>query len=144
MLRFYGFQAKELLSVERPNFNENIDPKCDWALRHLEMFPVEVQTASYELLLRIPGIGPKSAARIVSARRYGTLTFDHLKKIGVVLKRAHYFLTCSGKIMYHTPIEEKYILNQLTTLNSTDNWQLAHQNQNRQMSLFTDFNLGGA
>lgn len=144
LLRFYGFQAKELLSVERPNFNENIDPKCDWALRHLEMFPVEVQTASYELLLRIPGIGPKSAARIVSARRYGTLTFDHLKKIGVVLKRAHYFLTCSGKMMYHTPIEEKYILNQLTTLNSTDNWQLAHQNQNRQMSLFTDFNLGGA
>lgn len=144
LLRFYGFQAKELLSEDRPNFNEKIDPKCDWALRHLEMFPVEVQTASYEVLLRIPGIGPKSAARIVSARRYGTLTFEHLKKIGVVLKRAHYFLTCSGKMMYHIPIEEKYILNQLITLNRSDNWQVAHQNQNRQMSLFSDFNLGGA
>ena len=144
LLRFYGFQAKELLSEDRPNFNEKIDPKCDWALRHLEMFPVEVQTASYDVLLRIPGIGPKSAARIVSARRYGTLTFEHLKKIGVVLKRAHYFLTCSGKMMYHIPMEEKYILNQLITLNRSDNWQVAHQNQNRQMSLFSDFNLGGA
>ena len=71
LLRFYGFQADELLSVEKPNFNELVDPKCDWALRHLDQFPVEVQTASYAMLLRVPGIGPKSAGRITYARRYG-------------------------------------------------------------------------
>mgnify|MGYP000066746423 FL=1 len=82
--------AEELLSEQRPNFNEQIDPKCEWALRHLELFPVEINTASYERILRIPGVGPKSAGRIVRARRYGSLDFDHLKKMGVVLKRAHY------------------------------------------------------
>lgn len=80
LLRFYGFHAEELLSEQRPNFNEQIDPKCEWALRHLELFPVEINTASYERILRIPGVGPKSAGRIVRARRYGSLDFDHLKR----------------------------------------------------------------
>ena len=80
LLRFYGFQADELLSESRPNFNEQLDPKCDWAIRHLGQFPVEVQNASYDMLLRIPGIGPKSARRIVETRRYAKLDFDILKK----------------------------------------------------------------
>ena len=88
LLRFYGFQADELLSESQPNFNELLDPKCDWALRHLEHFPVEVEKASYATLLRVPGIGPKSASRITYARRYGRLNFDNLKRMGVVLKRA--------------------------------------------------------
>ena len=130
-----------MLSQERPNFNEQLDPKCDWALRHLGLFPIDVQTASYEMLLRIPGIGPKSAKRIVSSRRYGQLDFEHLKKMGVVLKRAHYFCTCGGKMMYKIPITEEYITRQLTDTNRDENWKIAHQNTNRQMSLFTDFNL---
>lgn len=142
LLRFYGFQADELLSEERPNFNEQLDPKCDWALRHLDLFPVEIQTAPYDMILRIPGIGPKSAGRIMRARRFGSLDFDTLKKMGVVLKRAHYFITCGGKMMYHIPIEEQYITRQLAATNSKENWQIAHQNNYKQMSLFDDFGVG--
>ncbi len=116
LLRFYGFKAGELLSEERPNFNVLLDPKADWALRHLEMFPVEVNRADYQLLLRIPGIGVKSAQRIVMARRSGFLNFPDLKKIGVVLKRALYFITCNGKMMYNTKIEEDYITRNLLTV----------------------------
>ncbi|MBQ5677007.1 MAG: putative DNA modification/repair radical SAM protein [Lachnospiraceae bacterium] len=141
LLRFYGFEADELLSEEKPNFNELIDPKCDWALRHLELFPVEIQTASYDMILRIPGVGPKSAGRIMKARRYGSLSFEDLKKMGVVLKRAHYFITCGGKMMYKIPIEERFILRQLTATNQKENWQVTHQNSFRQMSLFDDFAL---
>lgn len=142
LLRFYGFQADELLSETRPNFNVQLDPKCDWALRHLGEFPVEVRTASYDVLLRVPGIGPKSAGRIVNARRYGSISFEHLKKMGVVLKRAHYFITCGGKMMYRTPIEEQYITRQLTSVNTRENWQIQHQQENhRQMSIFDDFGI---
>lgn len=142
LLRFYGFSADELLSDDRPNFNEQIDPKCDWALRHLGLFPIEVQTASYDMILRVPGIGPKSAKRIMSARRYGRLDFDNLKKMGVVLKRAHYFITCGGKMMYKIPIEEQYITRQLISTNEKENWQIRHQSsESRQMSLFDDFGI---
>lgn len=142
LLRFYGFQADELLSETRPNFNVQLDPKCDWALRHLGEFPVEVRTASYDVLLRVPGVGPKSAGRIVNARRYGSISFEHLKKMGVVLKRAHYFITCGGKMMYRTPIEEQYITRQLTSVNTRENWQIQHQQEDhRQMSLFDDFGI---
>ena len=113
LLRFYGFEAGELLSEERPDFNILLDPKADWALRHLEEFPVEINRASYEKLLRVPGIGVKSARRIVQARRSGCLNFEHLKKIGVVLKRAVYFITCSGKMMYPVKVEENFITRQL-------------------------------
>lgn len=113
LLRFYGFEAKELLSEDRPNFNILLDPKCDWALRHLELFPVEINRADYQMLLRIPGIGVKSAGRIVRARKSTTLTFEHLKKMGIVLKRALYFITCNGKMMYNTKIEEDYITRNL-------------------------------
>ena len=141
LLRYYGFQADELLSEERPNFNEMLDPKCDYALRHLEFFPVDVQTASYDLILRVPGIGPKSARRIVNSRRYGKLDFDNLKKMGVILKRAHYFITCSGKMMYNTPIDEKYITRLMIAANGNENWQIMHQDNSRQMNLFSDFGI---
>ena len=114
LLRFYDFTVDELLTSDRPNFNMMIDPKADWAVRHLDQFPIEINRADYKLLLRIPGIGVKSARRIVRARRFANLTFDDLKKIGVVLKRALYFITCSGKMMYPTKIEENYIVRHLT------------------------------
>lgn len=116
LLRFYGFTAEELLSESRPNFNVLLDPKADWALRHLELFPVEINRADYQVLLRIPGVGVKSAQRIVRARRNGTLRFEDLKKIGVVLKRALYFITCSGRMMYNTRIEEDYITRNLLSV----------------------------
>lgn len=99
LLRFYGFEARELLDEKHQSFNPLIDPKCNWAINHMEQFPVEVNRAPYEMLLRVPGIGVKSAKRIMTARRTGSLDFQGLKKIGVVLKRAQYFITCSGKIM---------------------------------------------
>ena len=97
LLRFYHFQAAELLDEAHPDFDLRLDPKCAWALRHLEVFPVEVNRADYETLLRVPGIGVRSARRILTARRAGPLTFEGLKTLGVVLKRAQYFLTCSGR-----------------------------------------------
>ena len=99
LLRYYGFAVKELLNKEHPNFNVALDPKCDWAVNHLDKFPVEVMRADYYTLLRVPGIGVKSARRITAARRYGMLDFNSLKKMGVVLKRAAYFITCGGKTM---------------------------------------------
>ena len=96
LLRFYGFQASELLDEAHPDFNPQLDPKCSWAVSHLEQFPVEVMRADYETLLRVPGIGPTSAKRIVSARRTAHLRFEDLKKLGVVVKRAQYFVLCDG------------------------------------------------
>ena len=113
LLRYYHFSASELLSEKRPNFNLVLDPKCDWALGHLEYFPVEVNRADYRTLLRVPGIGYTSARRIVRARKMGSLDFPDLKKMGVVLKRALYFVTCKGKMMYPTRMEEYYILRNL-------------------------------
>lgn len=138
LLRFYGFAAKELLSEEKPNFNVYLDPKCDWAIRHLEYFPVEINRAGYEMLLRVPGIGVKSAQRIMRARRSAKLDFDQLKRIGVVLKRAHYFITCNGKMLYHTKIEEDYITRRILELNHAKNWQMDYQMTYRQLSLFDD------
>ena len=97
LLRFYGFKAAEILTETRPNFDPLLDPKCQWALDHIAQFPVEVNRAPQEMLLRVPGVGIKSAWRIVEARRSAKLSFDTLKKLGVVLKRAQYFLTCDGK-----------------------------------------------
>lgn len=113
LLRFYHFEVSELLSENRPNFNIYLDPKCDWALRHLELYPVEINRADYKTLLRVPGVGCKSAQRIVNARREHALDFADLKRIGVVLKRALYFITCSGRMMYNTKIEEDYICRNL-------------------------------
>lgn len=99
LLRFYRFDVNEIIDEKHPNLNPLIDPKCNWALRHPEHFPVEVNRAPYDLLLRVPGIGVRSAGRIVKARKVHSLDFDALKKIGVVLKRAQYFVTCQGRSM---------------------------------------------
>ena len=98
LLRFYGFRAEELLDEENQDFDPRVDPKCSWALAHLDFFPVEVNTADYETLLRIPGVGVTSAKRILAARRAGRLHIENLPKLGVVMKRAQYFLTASGKV----------------------------------------------
>ena len=96
LLRFYGFRASELLDEAHPDFNPRLDPKCSWAVAHLEQFPVEIMRAEYETLLRVPGIGPTSAKRILAARRTTHLRFEELKKLGVVVKRAQYFVLCDG------------------------------------------------
>ena len=106
LLRFYGFRAEELLDDGHPDFNPLVDPKCSWALNHLDFFPVEVNTADYETLLRIPGVGVVSARRILSSRRVRRLRVEDLKRLGVVMKRAQYFLTASGKMaegLHFTP-----------------------------------------
>lgn len=114
LLRYYGYEAKELLDESKPNFDTALDPKCDWALRNIHLFPIEVNKADYEMLLRIPGIGVRSAKRILVARRVSPLGYDNLKKIGVVLKRARYFLTCQGKYYGDSSVNEDKIRYQLT------------------------------
>ena len=96
LLRFYGFSAEEILSDDLPNLDETFDPKTAWALRHPEFFPVEINRADYLTLLRVPGIGVTSAKRIIAARRFSAITPEGMKKIGVVMKRAKYFITSSG------------------------------------------------
>lgn len=113
LLRYYNFNVSELLTEDRPNFNIFLDPKCDWAIRNLDFFPVEINKANYYHLLRVPGIGYKSAERIIKARKMNSLNFDDLKKIGVVLKRSLYFITCNGKMMYPTKLDENYICQNL-------------------------------
>lgn len=116
LMRFYQFKAEEIITEETPFLNVQIDPKCNWALNHLEFFPVEVQTADYHTLLRIPGVGVKSARRILAARRLGSLDYQALKKFGVVLKRAMYFITCGGKTMIPLKLNERFILTNLLGL----------------------------
>ena len=140
LLRYYDFQVDELLTEDRPNFNVFLDPKCDWAVRHLECFPVEINRADYKTLLRVPGIGYKSASRIVKARRMNRLDFSDLKKMGVVLKRALYFITCSGRMMYPTKLDEDYICGNLML----DKTQIPPDLRNsgyRQLSLFDNDSL---
>ena len=138
LLRYYGFHAEELLTPEKPNFNLHLDPKCDWALRHLEQFPVEISTADYQTLMRVPGIGSKSAFRILQARRTGSLSFEALKKMGIVLKRAQYFITCNGKMFHRIRLEEAFITRQLIGETAQKDWETEHPQTFRQLSLFDD------
>ena len=94
LMRFYNFQVNEIVNEENPTPDLEIDPKISWALRHPDFFPIDVNTAPYEAILRIPGVGVLSAKKIITARRYGKLTSEQLKKIGVVMKRAKYFIVC--------------------------------------------------
>lgn len=142
LLRFYQFEASELLDEDNPNFNVLLDPKCCWALKHLEVFPVEINRADKRMLLRVPGIGYRSADRIVKARRHASLTFEDLKKMGVVLKRALYFITCGGKMMYPVRIDEDYITRNL--LNTKERLPSGVDGMTyRQMTLFDDVNFSG-
>lgn len=137
LLRFYGFKANELLDEAVPNFNPLLDPKCSWAVNHREQFPVEINRAPYEMLLRVPGIGVRSAQRIVKARRAGSLDFHALKKLGVVIKRAQFFITCKDKPLEGLKVSEHTLLRSLMS-----GEQLAlQQPQVEQLTLFDDFNL---
>jgi len=114
LLRFYGFNAEEILDDKAPNLDLNMDPKCNWAVHHLEQFPIEINRAPREMLLRVPGVGVRSADRIVAARRVGALGFDNLKKMGIVLKRAKYFITCGGRMMERLAIDEDVLTRRLS------------------------------
>ena len=134
LLRFYEFEASELLDERNPNFNLLIDPKCNWALNHYSYFPVEVNTAPYETLLRVPGLGVIGAKKILRARRTGKLDFPDLKKMNIVLKRAQYFITCKGKTMLGIRYDPESVLRGLL---SEQSWSLAGPPM-EQLSLFDD------
>ena len=135
LLRFYGFEADEILSEENPDFNPYIDPKCNWAINHMEYFPVDVNRADRETLLRVPGIGVKSAYRIIKARKLCSLDFDDLKKLGVVMKRASYFITCKGKILSRGTLDGKAILAGLMSDRAQKSFERAGDGQ---LSLFDE------
>ena len=138
LLRYYGFTASELLDEAHQQFNPLIDPKCNWAIHHMEQFPVEVNRADYHTLLRVPGIGVKSARAIMTARRGTSLDFTDLKKLGVVLKRAQYFLTCKGKAMRGLYVTPDTALRNLITEQGR---ALLPQQQVEQLSLFDTASL---
>lgn len=113
LLRFYGFKAEEILDEDHPSLDKDFDPKTSWALRNIDKFPIEINKASYNDLLRIPGIGVKSVYKILSIRRVHKINFEDLKKIGVVMKRAQYFITCNGKYYGDVVFNDQLIRNRL-------------------------------
>lgn len=137
LLRFYGFSSDELLNEEHPTLDPMLDPKCNWAIHNLQHFPVEINRADYETLLRVPGIGPISARKILTARRVGPLGFDNLKKLGIVLKRAAYFITCQGRYMPGMKFDFNFIYHSLTADTRRDPGNLPIGG-GRQLSLFEE------
>lgn len=133
LLRFYGFKVKDLLDEDDPNFNILMDPKANWALRHLNEFPKEINTVSYYDLLKVPGIGIKSAKRIIACRKNFKITFNDLKKMGVVIKRAKYFITCNGKYFINSDLFKKSFIE--ANLILEDNPKV--ENNKEQLSLFS-------
>ena len=127
LLRFYGFSASELLTEAHPNFDLDLDPKTGWALNNISIFPLEVNRADSNMLLRIPGIGLRSVKKIIALRRVHIITYEDLKKLGVVLKRARYFLTCHGKY-YGETLDEGYIRKKLISGSANNN--------SKQLSIF--------
>ncbi|MDR2931517.1 MAG: putative DNA modification/repair radical SAM protein [Oscillospiraceae bacterium] len=136
LMRCYGFGADEILSEQAPHLDPLLDPKCNWALHNLHFFPVEINKAGMEELLRVPGIGPKGAEKIVAARRLASLNFDHLKKLNIVLKRAVYFITCSGKYMPGMRFEPGFIYNNLIADTRRNPGALPFAPAGEQLSLF--------
>lgn len=132
LMRFYGFKAEEILDPNIPFLDLEMDPKLSWALRHLDQFPVNIQTADYRMILRIPGIGIKSAQKIISARRFQMLTLDHLKQLGAAVNRAKYFIDFNAGNAYL-----KYLTNknfrQLLIGGSSSKF---HHQFSQQLSLF--------
>ncbi|AGK95921.1 putative DNA modification/repair radical SAM protein [Clostridium pasteurianum] len=143
LLRFYGFKANEILDKDHQSFNPYIDPKCNWAINHMDTFPMEVNRAHYMDLMRVPGIGVNSAKRIVTARRTSKLDFQHLKRMGVVLKRAQYFITCSGKIAEGLKITEASVLRSLMSEKTLDMYKqnLNLEQKPEQLSFFDELTL---
>jgi putative DNA modification/repair radical SAM protein len=136
LLRFYGFAANELLDQQHQSFNPYLDPKCNWALNHMDFFPVDVNRAPYRDLLRVPGIGITSAKRIVTARRTTSLYSDDLKNLGVVLKRAQYFITCGGKTVDGIKITQNMMLRSLLSEKTLELYHANFSLQTEQLSLF--------
>ncbi len=138
LLRFYGFEAKELLDEAHQSFNPYIDPKCNWALNHMEQFPVEVNRAPMETLLRVPGVGLNSAKRILTARRIGPLSFEDLKKLGVVVKRAQYFLLCKGRAAEGLKVTQDAVLRALMSEKALGMYyhDMPYSQDSEQLSLF--------
>lgn len=130
LLRFYGFSVKELFAGGNGNLDPDLDPKVTWALRNLEIFPVEVNKASYEMLMRIPGIGSVSARRIIRQRKVAAVKFDDLKKMGVVIKRAKYFLTCCGRYYGNKRFEPEIIKNSILQMENGLQISMFDQNWN--------------
>lgn len=142
LIRYYGFVADEILTGDNPFLDYRVDPKCFWAINHLDRFPVEINTAPVDVLLRVPGIGPTSVKRIVSARRYGSINFEMLKRMHVVLKRARFFITCNGRMFERVPMDHRYILNQLADADRRDVYQITDRNNDfRQLNLFDDLKM---
>lgn len=135
LLRFYGFRAEEILSEQDSMFNPLLDPKCNWALNNMHLFPVEINTAPYEMLLRVPGIGVTGARRIVRARKMAYVDFDGLKKMGIALKRAQYFITCKGRAMPYVTIDRQHVTLMLTSDSAKDNFKVT-AGQVSQLSFF--------
>ncbi len=133
LLRFYGFKVPDLLDEEHPNFNILMDPKANWALRHLNEFPKEINKASYYDLLKVPGIGIKSAQRIIACRTNFKITFEDLKKLGVVLKRAKYFITCNGRYF----INSEYFKKSFIEANLILEDHAKEETRKEQLSLFS-------
>ncbi|MEI5988798.1 hypothetical protein A5881_000285 [Enterococcus termitis] len=137
LLRFYRFSADEILTEDKPNFNLYLDPKANWAVQHYDQFPVDVQSASYEQLLRIPGIGPKSAQNIVKARKYYQLHLSDLKKLGVVIKRAQYFVSCGGSRQPGLINDPEWVISSLISSKQYETLKKVNgQSQQEQLSLF--------
>ncbi len=140
LIRFYGFRAEEILDETHQDLDPMLDPKCNWAIHHPECFPVEINSADYEMLLRVPGIGVRSAQRIVTARRYAKLDYNDLKKLGIVLKRAIYFILCGGKRMDGLIVTKEGVIRQLMSECAVK------ENENKsfsdmQISFFDDKNI---
>ena len=136
LLRFYGFAADEILTEQHPYLDPYLDPKCSWALSNLNFFPIEINTADLEMLLRVPGIGPTGARKIVAARRTASLTFEDLKKLRIALRRAVYFITCKGKMAQGARLDSPYIYQNLLSDCGRDAVGMPFADTPEQLSLF--------
>lgn len=133
LMRFYGFEFHEILNPEHRYLDHDIDPKLSWALRNLDQFPVDVNLADKQVLLRIPGIGAKSVHKIIYARRYRLLNWEHLKKIGIALNRAQYFITCNSPVFEKRDLTSSAIKSAILN-NSTSKYRASQPDQ---LSLFS-------
>ena len=141
LLRFYEFNADEILTPQKPSLDIFLDPKCNWAMNNLHLFPVEINTADYHTLLRVPGIGVTGAKRILQARRLAHLDFEGLKKLNITLKRAQYFITCKGRMQKGVVLNEQFIYQNLTADYRRDPVKLNHPEQ---LTLFPPPSLSDA
>ena len=134
LLRFYNFKVSDILTQDNPNFNLLLDPKADWAIRHINEFPKEINTCTYDDLLKIPGIGITSAKKIYLNRRNFKLTFNDLKKMGVSLKRAKYFITCNGKYFISPTLFKKNFIEKNLVIEN----QIKKTDEKEQLTLFNE------